>query len=304
MRPEAAVPPGPHGGDGPRLAAALGLEPSQVLDLSMSMNPVAPDPLPLLAARLGALAHYPDVGPATRALAEAMGVEPARLVLTNGGSEAIALVAAELGSGWVEEPEFGLYARHLRLDPAAGRWRSNPHNPSGRLAGPEERAAVWDEAFYPLATGHWSRGDPGCFVVGSLTKLFSCPGLRLGYVLAPDDASAAALAARQPQWSVNSLAASVLPELLSRADLAAWAARVAELRLQLAALLAGHGLDPRPSDANYLLVAGAEGLRPRLAARGILVRDCSSFGLAGTVRVAVPSEAGLDRLARALEELG
>ena len=60
---------------------------------------------------------------------------PARLLLTNGGAEAIALVAAELGPGWVDEPDFSLYRRHLpAIDPDGPRWRSNPHNPTGRLA--------------------------------------------------------------------------------------------------------------------------------------------------------------------------
>ena len=76
-------------------------------------------------------------------------------MLTNGGSEAIALVAAELGEGEVVDPEFSLYRRHLPVVRAgAGRWRSNPSNPLGELAGPSDVAAVWDEAFWPLATGH------------------------------------------------------------------------------------------------------------------------------------------------------
>ncbi|MBI3256249.1 MAG: hypothetical protein HYZ59_00510, partial [Actinobacteria bacterium] len=43
-------------------------------------------------------------------------------------------------------------------------------------------------------------------------------------------------------------------------------------------------------------------LRSRLACRGVLVRDCASFGLLDTVRIAVPGAAGLDRLATALSE--
>ncbi len=62
-------------------------------------------------------------------------------------------------------------------------------------------------------------------------------------------------------------------------------------------LAAGH--DPHPSDANWVLVE-APGLRERLATRGIAVRDCASFGLPGTVRIAVPGEAGLARLEAAL----
>ena len=210
---------GEHGGDGPAVAAALGLDPADLLDLSQSLNPFASDPAPVVAAHVDAVGRYPDPRAATHALAEAMDVDPDRLLLTNGGAEAIALVAAELGSGRVDEPDFALYRRHLELDPAGPLFRSNPHNPTGLLAGADERAAVWDEAFYPLATGSWTRGDPGSLVVGSLTKLLACPGLRLGYVLAPTAAALEPIAGRQPAWAVNGLAAGALPELLATVDL-------------------------------------------------------------------------------------
>ena len=294
MSAAAHVPdPGPHGGDGPAVAAALGLDPAAVLDLSQSLNPVAPDVTPVVAAHLGALRTYPDPAAATTALARAVGTDPGRVLLTNGGAEAIALVAAELG-GHVEEPEFSL---HPRGD--GPRWRSNPHNPTGVLAGASERAAVWDEAFYPLATGTWTRGDSGAVVVGSLTKLLACPGLRIGYVLCPTGDLATRLAARQPHWSLNGLAAAALPELLAAVDLPAWAAATARLRGQLTAVLRKAGCDTRPSQANWLLV-DAPGLRDHLAARGILVRDCASFGLPGTVRIAVTDDEGLNRLEAAL----
>ena len=184
-------PPGAHGGDAARLAAALGVAPGDVLDLSASLNPCAPDVAALVAAHASAVSRYPDADGATSALADAMHLDPKRVVLTNGGSEAIAMVAAEHPIGRVDEPDFSLYARHLTTIDADGpRWRSNPHNPTGRLAASDEHAAVWDEAFYPLATGTWTRGDPDALVVGSLTKLFACPGLRAGYVIAPDVPSA------------------------------------------------------------------------------------------------------------------
>ena len=245
--------PGPHGGDGDRLAAALGIDRSEVLDLSASLNPVAPDAAPVVGRHLDAVGRYPDPGPATAALARAMGKDPDLVVLTNGGAEAIALVASELKVGWVDEPDFSLYRRHLeRLNRAAPRWRSNPHNPTGLLAGPGEQAAVWDEAFWPLASGTWTRGDSdaGAVVLGSLTKLLACPGLRVGYVLCPDAPFARRIKARQPQWSVNGLAAGALPALLDTVDLPAWAEAVAALRGDLSAVLRRAGFRPRPSDAN------------------------------------------------------
>jgi len=281
------------------VAGALGLDPSLVLDLSASLNPVAPDPAPAVRAAIdaGSLGRYPDPSRAQRALAETMGVEPERLLLTNGGAEAISLLAGMMG-GRVEEPEFSL---HPRGGPDEPRWRSNPHNPSGHLAEPTATAEVWDEAFYPLATGAWTRGDSGIPVVGSLTKLFACPGLRIGYLLADPDTVARA-AAHQPAWSVNGLAAGALPVLLESADLAGWAAAISEFRSALMTLLRSHGLEPQPSDANYVLCARAAGLRQRLAPCGVVVRDCASFGLPGQARVAVPGPDGLERLALALEQ--
>jgi histidinol-phosphate/aromatic aminotransferase/cobyric acid decarboxylase-like protein len=295
--------PGSHGGDGARLAAALGIGVDDVLDLSASLNPCAPDVAAAVARHVDSVRRYPDATAATEALAAAIDVDPARLVLTNGGSEAIALVAAQLGVGRVDAPEFSLYERHLsRLDPAAGAWRSNPNNPTGLLALVGAEAAVWDEAFWPLATGTWTRGDAdrGAIVVGSVTKVWACPGLRLGYLLAPDDDVAAGLRTRQSAWAVNGLAAAVMAELLAATDLPSWRDAIARLRAELVALLRGAGFEPAPSDAPWVLVPGAGDARERLAQHAVLVRDCASFGLTDTVRVAVPDERGLERLAAAL----
>src|SRR5436309_1478047 len=127
--------------------------------------------------------------------------------------------------------------------------------------------------------------------VGSLTKVYACPGLRVGYVHA-DPAVIARLAGRQPRWALNGLAAALVPELLARADLPAWAAATARRRAALTAVIPG----VEPSDANYVLVRvedGAAAARVRLARRGVLVRDCTSFGMPGHVRIALPDEIGL-----------
>jgi histidinol-phosphate/aromatic aminotransferase/cobyric acid decarboxylase-like protein len=310
--PAGVVPPaGPHGGDAAAVAAALGCDAAEILDLSASLNPDAPDVAALAAPRLDSLGRYPDPTAATGAMAAALGTTPDRVLLTNGGAEAIALVAQDLGRAAVALPgEFSLYARHLAEvvdpagDPQAPRIRSNPNNPTGRLASAGDTAAVWDEAFYPLATGRWSRGDVAAgraaFEVGSLTKVFACPGLRVGFVHG-EPAAIRRLAGRQPRWSLNGLAAALVPDLLARADLPAWAAATARRRAALAAAVPG----VEPSDANFVLVRaddGAAALRARLARSGVLVRDCTGFGLPNHVRVAVPDEIGLARLVAAWEQ--
>lgn len=296
-------PPGDHGGDGARVAAALGLAPDQVLDLSASLNPLAPDVAALAGPHLDSVARYPDVEAAEDRLAGGLGFPRDRLVITAGAAQAIALVAGLLEVGWVDEPDFSLYGRHLaRLDPEAPRWRSDPHSPSGRLAGVEESATVWDEAYLPMAAAAWTRGRPG-WSIGSLTKAFACPGLRLGYAVAPDAAAAAQLRATRPAWAVDGLACAVLPDLLALADPPGWTHGVAEARRELVAVLHSHGWRPEDSDAPWVLVPDAAGLRDALARHGVIVRDCASFGLPSHVRIAVPDANGLDRLDDALGAL-
>ncbi|MCY3631828.1 MAG: aminotransferase class I/II-fold pyridoxal phosphate-dependent enzyme [bacterium] len=286
------IPPaGSHGGDGPRIARALGIDPRTILDLSQSPNPFAPDVASMLDRHLDAVRRYPDPSEAARVLAEAIGVDSPRLMLTNGGSEAIWLVAWEIGGRVWTEPEFGLHPRN----PDGPVWRSDPHNPSGRLADPDEAADVWDEAFYPLATGRWTAGRAGV-VVGSLTKVFAAPGLRLGYIIADD---VERFARHQSQWSVNSLALAVLPELLDSADLTGWSEAIAIARKELAELLRRFGFAVEAADAPWVLVH-APGLRELLAPHGVVVRDCASFGMPEHVRVAVPDSDGLARLESAM----
>jgi histidinol-phosphate/aromatic aminotransferase/cobyric acid decarboxylase-like protein len=295
--------PGAHGGDGARVAAALGIDPDEILDLSASLNPFAPDVPALVGRHLGALRRYPDVDEAERQVADMVGVEAERLVLTAGGAQAIALVADHLGAGWIDEPDFSLYRRHLReLDERAPIWRSDPHNPSGTLAvdrGRNPPPAVWDEAFLPLSAAAWTRGRPG-WALGSLTKAFACPGLRLGYAIAPDDAEAAAIRRRRPVWAVSTLACAVLPELVAESDPPGWTSAIAVARKATVEVLRSYGLHPWPSDAPWLLVPHAGDLRQVLAGQGVVVRDCTSFGLDDHVRIAVPDDDGLDRLDAAL----
>ncbi|MCU1345510.1 MAG: putative threonine-phosphate decarboxylase, partial [Acidimicrobiia bacterium] len=179
-------------------------------------------------------------------------------------------------------------------------WRSNPSNPLGTLAAATDQADVWDEAFYPLATGQWTRGDDRSWRLGSLTKLWTCPGLRIGYLIAPSPEHKQTAALRQPHWSVNGLVLDMMGELLARTDLPAWSRAVDQLREQLASDLRGVGYEVRRTTANWLLIDNAAGLRERLAPHGVLVRDCTSFGMPDTARLGLPLPGDVDRVVSAL----
>ena len=137
-------------------------------------------------------------------------------------------------------------------------------------------------------------------MVGSLTKVFACPGLRVGYVLTPtaDVADAPPPPPTAVEREQPGLRPRPRPPRPGRPP--RLAAAVTRLRADLTALLRHHGYTVDAADAPWVLVPAAGDLRRRLAGHGILVRDCASFGLVDTVRMAVPDPAGLDRLARAL----
>jgi histidinol-phosphate/aromatic aminotransferase/cobyric acid decarboxylase-like protein len=120
-----------------------------------------------------------------------------------------------------------------------------------------------------------------CAIVGRIAhKVFACPGLRIGYVVA-DGRPRRAIASGQPEWSVNSIALCVLPELLEATICRDGPTRSRSQRAHSCkACCVSHRLEPDPSDANYLLVRRAPAVRTHLARPGIVVRDTGSFGIA------------------------
>ena len=93
-------PPGPHGGDAARVAAWLGRPVADAARPVGQPEPGGPGRRRRHRRRTSTpLGRYPDPAAATAALAAAIGVDPDLLVLTNGGAEAIALVAADRAGG-------------------------------------------------------------------------------------------------------------------------------------------------------------------------------------------------------------
>ena len=216
-----------------------------------------------------------------------------------------------------------------RLQPE-GVWLCNPNNPTGqqwsaaelnylRAADPDRRAWwVIDESYRyftasptPLsgqapdqASGDdihktWA-GGPKVIILRSLTKDFALAGLRLGYIVASVEL-VGLLRAIQPPWSVNSLAQIAGIAALQK-DVLAWRQHsLAELRRQAQELWAGlsrSGFEVLPSAAPYTLVrvGDAAAFRGRLLGHGLLVRDATSFGLPGHIRIAAQRPEANQRL--------
>ena len=333
-----------HGGVGDDERGALGDAANDLVDLSANLHPDGPPPAVIEAFRAAAVDRYPspDAAPLRAALAALHGVTPASIVVTPGASAAIYLALSALVSPGddcvVFPPTFGEYERAILaaaghivevsvLPPAFGvplppsaalAMLCNPNNPTGRyLARPEVEAIASrveylfiDAAYEPLAERPWDavelvRTGAPVLVIHSLTKLFAMPGIRLGYVVAPE-AIAERLRRIQPPWPLGG------PEIAAGcAAVAMFEARRATVpplhdrRRRLEVALAELGCRIAPSTTNFALaeVGDARAFRAALLTRGFAVRDGSSFGLPGWVRLAVPAEAAMARLVHALADV-
>lgn len=196
----------------------------------------------------------------------------------------------------------------------------NPNNPTGELFTREQVAAwiavapdaLWiiDEAYMEFVEEPWSAAELTAqhriIVLRSMTKDFALGGVRLGYLVA-DVEMARKLQTAQPPWNVN-IFAQVAGEAAMQC--LAWRAEsMAKLRTetrQLRGAFVDLGLEPRPTTTNYFLtpVDAPTELREFLLKRGVLIRDCTSFGLVNYFRVATQQPRDNARLIEHLRAYG
>jgi hypothetical protein len=110
-----------HGGDVERWAQSAGIQPSEILDFSASINPLGP---PTTARKAfiesyGAISRYPDPygDHLKRALARRHGMDPAEILIGNGSTQLIYLLCAALRphTALVVGPAFSEYRNALAL---------------------------------------------------------------------------------------------------------------------------------------------------------------------------------------------
>jgi threonine-phosphate decarboxylase len=320
-----------HGGTGKRQREKTH---EMVLDFSASVNPFPPtvdwhaDPADLSC--------YPDdsYSELKERIGQVFHRDPSEICVGNGSIEIIRVFCSVVfrlstgtGNFFIDPPTFGEYELSARLagaertiDPekAGVRFVCNPNNPTGVLRPREELQQeldrvrrnngilFCDEAFIHLADPRQSLSDirdENLFVLHSLTKSFSVPGLRIGFGFGDPDLVEKIETARSP-WCVNAYAeAFALQALLHMDDLAVSRDAIASERNRLISGIRDLGLTCRPSSVNYLLVEYGKdvgSLCADLTHRHILVRDCTSFGLPTCIRIAVRTA---DENSRILEAL-
>ncbi len=226
---------------------------------------------------------------------------------------------------WCEEghgfrPDSEVLCRRIRQRRPKLVWLCNPDNPTGvyctqkvigSLLEECERCGallIVDEAYVGFVGSAWSStgltAGRNCLLLRSMTKDYSVPGLRLGYLLAHADLIRT-LAKVKPPWNIGGPAqAAGLALLANRRHFEASWRRLAELRESFRSDLLGLGLEVLPTSTNFFLVRLGD-LKDRvlgfLRTRGIQLRDCASFGLVGYVRVGTRLEAENRRLVDCLK---
>jgi histidinol-phosphate/aromatic aminotransferase/cobyric acid decarboxylase-like protein len=196
-----------------------------------------------------------------------------------------------------------------------------PANPTGACFDPDAIAAIasacaacdalliLDQAYdafsgAPLGTPALP-GHPAVLHLRSITKDHALAGVRAAFAVAPPEVLAALAQVRVP-WSVSAAAqaaaaAALTPEAEGHVR---WS--IAQLRSEasrLAAACITIGAVPLATGTHYFLarVGQASALAERLHTyRGIKVRDCTSFGLPDSIRVAARTPADGDELIDAL----
>ncbi|VXC50631.1 cobyrinate a,c-diamide synthase [Nocardioides sp. AX2bis] len=315
-----------------------------LVDLAVNVHPGPPPGwlTQALVASLDEVGSYPDPTAAERAVADHHGRAPGEVLATAGAAEAFGLLARL--RPWrrpvVVHPQFTEPHAALEqsghevtsvlcraeddfvLDPAAVPEDAdlvvvgNPTNPTGVLHPAAAlrglvrpgRLVVVDEAFMDAVPGEPESlaGGPleGLVVLRSLTKHWSVPGVRAGYLLAAPDV-AADLRRGQTPWSVSTTAAAALQACCAPAARAEAGRRALELtawREHLAAGLTDLGVEVVGSSTSFVLARLGEGVREALREAGVAVRRGDTFpGLdASWCRVAAREPATTEVLLAAL----
>lgn len=281
------------------IARAAGIPASQVIRFDGNTSP---HPLPFVRAQVlaDALAEvhtYPHGGyPGfAEAIAAYAGVAPENVVLGAGADDVILLVTRSFaGRGdrvaIANDPTYGLFHNAVGI---AGAEVSDddpvlticcrPNNPTGELGElPEARPLLVDEAYFEYCgVTAVDLIEDDVIVVRTFSKAFGLAGARVGYALAGREV-AADLNRRQGPAPVSTLSVALaLAGLESPPDVAP----ILEERERFAAELRAAGLDPLPSEANFLAVPLADGadVARRLSLRGLPVRPYRD-GIRITVR--------------------
>lgn len=262
--------------------------------------------------------NYPEPQPRSleKLIALKEGISPECVMVTNGATEAIYLIAQLFhgSASIIPQPTFSEYAdacrihRHIisyentddlmQLPRDRVYWICNPNNPSGNVLmkgfmnylvrrSPRYTFVV-DQSYEaytnePVLVAREMNGVPNLLLLHSFSKTYGVPGLRLGYVTGFPSTIQLLRNLRHP-WSVSNMAIEagkflIKKEMHAVPDLQEYLVEAERLRSQLRQI---EGVRVFETKTNYMLCelesASATDLKSFLIhEHGILIRDCTNF---------------------------
>ena len=288
--------------------------------------------------------NYPEPEPRSveKRLAELHGTTEGHIIVTNGATEAIYLIAQAFAGkkSAIIVPTFREYQDACRVFHHEVKfigslteikacqpdlvWLCNPNNPTGKVFDHNtmleaidsfsEILFVVDQAYAsysvkPVLTEREVLERRNVVLLHSMTKQFVVPGLRIGYAVGSPQILDSLRIIRMP-WAVNSIAIEAAHYLLTHSDdyLVEYK-RLHNEALRVSLCMKELGIEVEPTDCNFVLALLPDRKVSELKewlinTHGLLIRDASNFeGLTSRhFRIAVQSHKENDKLIDALKE--
>jgi len=331
-----------HGGDVKGFALELGCEISEVIDLSSNINFIQPDKN--IDFNKINISSYPTYDELYKNIANLYSIQDTELELFNGASSAIfslfrffdTRLCYLYSPAYLEykkaavtfDYQLELVNRFVDLDkevePNSLVVFVNPSTPDGSFYDIDALLSKWmeknctiliDESFIEFSMQksclEYIKKYDKLFILKSLTKFYSCAGVRIGSVVSSSK-NIEALKKYEPMWKISELDMAYVNEVLKDEKFPKISKAVNITNKEyLVKILKEFKYTNQifDSSANFVLVQlkniKAQEFQELLKPYKIMIRDCSNFDFLDEefVRIAVKSTKNLDKLKEALKSI-
>lgn len=286
-----------------------------IAEIALLHDPSTPNPSAPSRPCAKALIIEPTFSGYERVLS-ARGIEILRYELNEAGNKFRSEADTKAGAFALTEDIIG----HIEETPVDMVFACSPNNPTGRVIEPGllkkladkckelNTLLVIDECFMGFTKGNEDANSldsvkdanlRGCnsrsaagllrdndhiILIDAFTKLYSMPGIRLGYCICSNTALIKKMQDLTPEWNISAIAEAAGIAALSEDDYVQRAKELIEKeRAFLTKELTNLGFTVYPSDANFILVKLPNGINSvsfyerMIKGHGILLRNCSNF---------------------------